>query len=188
MLSLTFFVVAILAWICIDLASQSNRDFAYNVAIKALLWLLFAMMELKYNFYMNNYARAVAIMATISDSFFGFYWGLYISSMVFDKVQHIFGTYAFSLFIYILVVQLLPGNVRSLFKFVLVMFIGLGLGSLYEIGEFIGDIVTTPTIPSQSSLLDTDLDLIMDALGAVIAAIHVSATRYFDINIDKTEQ
>lgn len=188
MLGLTFFVVAILAWICIDLVRQANKEFAYNVAGKALFWLIFAALEIKYGFYMNNYIRAVTILITITDTFFGFYWGLYFSSNVFDKVQHVIGSYACSLFTYILVIQLLPDNVRSLFKFALVFFIGLGLGSLYEISEFIGDIVTKPTIPSQPSLLDTDLDLITDALGAILAAIHVSSTNYFDIKMDKSEQ
>lgn len=54
-------------------------------------------------------------------------------------------------------------------KFILAVSLGLGLGALYEIAEFFTDRISHPVPPSQPSLLDTDLDLIANALGALLA-------------------
>jgi hypothetical protein len=55
--------------------------------------------------------------------------------------------------------------------------LGLSLGSLYEILEFFTDSISHPVPPSQPSLLDTDLDLVADLAGALLAALHASCGR-----------
>jgi hypothetical protein len=144
----------------------------YNAAIMSVFWLGYTFIEVKYNLYMNNYVRAIAMFTTASDSFFGHFLQLYITSSVFDKLLHLFGSYSFSLFAYVLVIQMQRPVTSKLFNFILVFSLGLSLGVLYEITEFLGDTFTRPAIPAQTSLLDTDLDLISDIIGSSLGGFH----------------
>lgn len=172
-LTITLIFLVLEMIITIALIATGNTGVIPNVAGLTAVWIIYTLLELRYGFYMSNYVRIVAMTACLSDSFFGYFLNYYQSSFVFDKIQHAFGTYAFSLFAYVLVAQLLTRPVSRLFTFILVMALGLAIGTVYEISEFIGDLIGNPDHPSQPSLLDTDLDLIGDAIGAVIAGLHV---------------
>lgn len=56
----------------------------------------------------------------------------------------------------------------------LLLSLGIALGTGIEIIEFLVDVVLTPKIPYQPSLIDTDLDLISDIIGSIIAALHLN--------------
>jgi len=64
----------------------------------------------------------------------------------------------------------------------LVVSLGVSLGAFYEILEFLTDIFSHPIPISQPSLLDTDLDLMGDVIGAVFAAIHAISRTFMDRN------
>ena len=81
-------------------------------------------------------------------------------------------------FAYVLVAQMMANPVGKPVKFILIACLGLSLGTLYEILEFVTDSLSHPTPPSQPSLWDTDADLVGDAVGALLAAIH-ALTRTF---------
>lgn len=163
----------------LGLHAKGYPDFMRSVAVTTYVWIIYSYFEFKYGFYMDNYVRLLAMTALLSDGFFGYYLEYYVESFVFDKVQHVFGTYAFSLFAYVLVVQLMPRKMPSrLFTFILVAALGISIGAFYEIAEFLVDQFAHPIIPSQGGLLDTDLDLICDILGSVLAGAQVSYTRF----------
>ena len=103
------------------------------------------------------------------------------------KILHVVGTYAFSLFAYVLVAQLLKQPVSSSFKFILVVSLGVSLGGFYEILEFLTDAFLQPIPISQPSLLDTDLDLIGDVVGAVLAAIHVISRTFINLTSERAD-
>lgn len=171
LITLLFLVLELI--ITMALIANGNAKVIPNVAGLAAAWIIYTLLEIRYGFYMSNYVRVVAMVASLSDNFFGYYLSYYQHSFIFDKIQHAFGTYAFSLFAYVLVAQLLAKPVNRLFTFILVLSLGIALGAVYEIGEFIGDQIGNPDHPSQPSLLDTDLDLIGDTIGAAIAGLHV---------------
>ena len=127
---------------------------------------------------MNTYVRVLMVLTIFFDALFGSYFDLYTSSFVFDKVLHTFGSYAFSLFAYILVMQMQTTLMDRPVKFILVLCLGVSLGVSYEILEFITDSISHPVPPSQPSLLDTDVDLIGDLVGALLAAFHVISRKF----------
>lgn len=172
--------LAVLLAIIIGVVEQGRHDYAQNIAVKACVWIIYTFVEIKYAIEIKRYIRVFIMTVIVSDSFFGLYIDLYTTSMIFDKIQHVFGSYAFSLFAYNLICQLTRPIISRTFRFIFVISLGLSVGSLYEIGEFIGDQIVKPNVPSQPSLLDTDLDLIADVIGSLIAAVH--ATTILSIN------
>lgn len=159
------------------LAGQENREFMRGAAWSAVLLLVYTLWEIKYRLYMNNYIRALVVITIFADSYAGSYLGYYITSQVFDKALHLFGTYSFALFFYILLAQLVIRQpVNRLFTCLFISCLGVTLGVIYELLEFAVDTINLPAVPGQAGLLDTDLDLLADMLGAVIAAVQVAYT------------
>lgn len=154
---------------------KGRTDFSWSVMVTTGTWIVYSFLEHKYHIQMSGYIRLVMMITLFSDAFFGYILNLYEQSFVFDKILHVFGSYSFSLFGYALVMRFQREHpINKPVKFVLAMCIGLSLGTFYEILEFIGDNISHPNPPNQPSLLDTDMDLIGDLIGAVIASIHVS--------------
>lgn len=172
MVSITIFFLIVQFLLMIGLAEKGYLDYIRSVAVTTAFWIGYTFLELKYGLCMNNYVRAIVVLTLVSDGLFGYYFNLYSKSFIFDKLLHVFGTYAFSLLTYILIVQLLNNPVKRSFKFVLVICLGLSIGAFYEVLEFITDTVSHPILRSQPSLLDTDLDLIGDLIGSVFSGIH----------------
>lgn len=175
--SAVFFLVQIL--LLFGLYAKGYPDFMRSLAVTTYIWIIYSYLEHKYGFYMDNYVRMLVMTAVITDGFFGYYLEYYVSSFVFDKVQHIFGTYAFALFAYVLVIQLAPSRMLGrTFTFVLITALGISIGAIYEVAEFLVDQYANPIIPSQASLLDTDLDIVCDIVGAAIAGAQVAYTGF----------
>lgn len=176
-----FFLMSQVA-IIFGLAGEGHFDYIRSVLGTTALWVAYTFCEVRCKIYMNNYVRILVVITLLCDGFFGYYLNLYETSFIFDKLLHVFGTYAFSLFSYILAIQLLRSPVNRLFKFIVIVCLGLSLGTIYEIMEFFTDTFFHPALVSQPSLLDTDLDLIGDVIGAVIAGIHGSTVNFMNQN------
>lgn len=173
---LTILFIIIQVAIMFGLAAKQQTDFMRSTAMTTGLWIVYIAIEMKYGLYMSNYVRSVVMIAIICDSFFGYYLGYYITSDVFDKILHAFGTYSFALFFYLLVTQLLLKTPLSRsFAYFFIVTLGISFGALYELLEFLVDNTTQPALRGQAGLLDTDLDLLADTIGALLAAVHLAA-------------
>lgn len=179
-ISILFLVIQLV--LIFELARSGQSSYARSVMVTTFLWGVYTFLEARYGLYMNAYVRAMVIISILADSFFGSYLDLYTTSFIFDKILHVFGSYSFSLFAYILAIQLLNHSVNRSFKFVLIVSLGLSIGAFYEILEFLTDTFSHPNPISQPSLLDTDLDLIGDLIGAIIAATHGTFRTFMNQN------
>jgi len=182
LLKITVFFLVLQIILILKLFGQGQHSYAQSVIATTCFWSIYTFLEARYGFYMNTYIRIMVIITLLSDSFFGCYLDLYTKSSIFDKLLHVFGTYSFSLFAYVLAVQLLTHPINPLFKFILVVSLGVSLGAFYEILEFVSDTFSHPIPVNQPSLLDTDLDLIGDAMGANIAAVHAISKAFMNHN------
>ncbi|MBU2703625.1 FlaA1/EpsC-like NDP-sugar epimerase [Sporomusaceae bacterium BoRhaA] len=186
-MNLAKFRINILIILCqvmvlIGLALKGHFDYVHNVLITAGIWLIYMFLEARYKLYMNNFVRVAVGITILSDSFFGFYLDMYLRSPGFDRILHIFGIYSLSLFTYILVVQFLENTLSRLFKFIFVLCLGISIGVVNEIMEFLSDTLSHLPIPNQIGLLDTDLDLLSNVIGAFYAAIHATYWNFVNRN------
>ncbi len=164
--------------VMLGLAGQENREFMRGAAWGAILLFAYTLWEIRCRLYMSNYVRALIVITVVADSYAGGYLGYYMTSQIFDKALHLFGTYSFAMFFYILLAQLIIRQpVNRLFTCLFIICLGISLGVVYELLEFAVDTINKPLIPGQASLVDTDLDLLADTVGAVIAAIQLAYTR-----------
>ncbi|MDF2565231.1 MAG: hypothetical protein K0Q53_1626 [Massilibacillus sp.] len=173
-----FFIVQIVIMIALDY--KDRHDYLRSVAGTTCFWIGYTFLEVKYHLKMNTYVRILIVLTIFFDALIGSYFDLYASSFIFDKVLHFFGSYAFSLFSYILVMQIQTTPIDRPVKFILVLCLGLSIGVSYEILEFITDSISHPVPPSQPSLLDTDIDLIGDLIGASLAGFHAISRKFIN--------
>ncbi|HJV44734.1 MAG TPA: hypothetical protein VJ824_03310 [Bacillota bacterium] len=166
----------------IELIILGNSDFILQGMVVAIGWLVYTFMEFRHNLFLNNYVRLAVMLTLLSDSFLGNYLNGYVTSPFFDRIQHIFGTYSIALWAYTIVWQIAGARYSNRLSWILVFMIGIGLGGIYEIIEFFEDSLLMPAILNQPSLLDTDLDLLSDAIGAFLAAVQVKYADFGLIN------
>jgi hypothetical protein len=138
-----------------------------------VFWLVYIILELKQKWVIPLYIRIVVILSILSNSVFGEFINLYITSVSYDRLQHIFGTYSMTLWAFFVIQQFLKVRfIKKKFIVVFIVSLSVTLGTFYEINEFFQDEFFKPTIKNQPSLLDTDLDLISNLLGGIIALFH----------------
>lgn len=180
MVTITAVFLLVQIVVMFGIAHKGHSDYIRSVMVTTGFWIGYSVLEARYDFAMSTYVRTLMVLSIFMDAFFGYYYDLYATSFVFDKMLHVFGTYSFSLFGYVLMVQWLKSPLPAPFKFILITAIGLSFGTLYEILEFFTDSISHPYPPSQPSLLDTDVDLIGDFIGAVAAAVHALYRKFLN--------
>lgn len=101
----------------------------------------------------------------------GWVWGLFYMPGPYDEIVHAFTTFAIALALSFLVY----GSMLNLFRHHKILYLltiasfGIAIGALWEVTEWsAGKILSTKVI---GSLDDTIIDLIMDSLGAGLAAL-----------------
>ena len=101
----------------------------------------------------------------------GWAWDLYNKPGSYDEIAHFFTSFAITLaFGYLLYRELMESFFDRRVMFVLtIASLGIALGTLWEIIEWLADFVVAKQIVS--GLFDTVTDLILDSVGALLAAL-----------------
>lgn len=137
-----------------------------------IIFLFFLFYEHKKGIAITNFIRILVLVSVLSNSFLGEYIGLYNTSVYFDKLLHVFGTFSFSVFIFSIAEKTgSPLRLGRAFIFIYILLLGSFLGTMFEIGEFICDVIFETV--NQSDLIDTNLDMICNTLGAAIAGTFI---------------
>lgn len=173
-----FVIIQCLIFVGYIVRHQYNR-MAGIIAITAL-FVIYTYFKFRFRIYMNLYITLLVIITILGHNLVGEYIGIYYRSTVYDKVLHIIGTYAFALFAYSVISDFFPLiSFNKWREFIFIIIIGATIGMSFEIIEFVADVTLKPDIPNQADLLDTDLDMIFDIIGAVIAAFHGYIKKYW---------
>lgn len=86
-----------------------------------------------------------------------------------------FGTYTVALFAYSFTknIMQISFNLKTNI-FLYITLLGVSIGTIFELLEFIADITINPSVHNQRGLIDTNLDMAANLIGALIAAFHAS--------------
>jgi uncharacterized membrane protein YjdF len=174
------FLFIVIQIICIiALFKSKNYDYMRMAAGNLIFWVIYMILEKKENWRIPLYIRIITLLSITFNDFLGEYLNLYVTSGIYDRLQHIFGTYALSLWIFFVIqqfIQIKLTNQRLTTLFILSL--ALAMGTIYELLEFIEDEVFKPKIKNQPSLIDTNLDLISDLIGGIFAVIHYHISKH----------
>lgn len=174
--NLTNYIFFIIQFITITaLAAVNKINNVGEVLFVTALFVGYISLERKYSLGVNNYIHICLALVIIAHCYGGKYLNLYSRSAGFDNYLHVFGTYAVTLLAYVVIENFLNISFNSrASSFLYIVLLGLSIGAIYELMEFAVDVTINPPIHNQPSLLDTNLDMISDLIGSLVAAFHVS--------------
>lgn len=168
-----FIIIQFITITALAIANKINN--VGEVLFVTSLFIGYIFLGKKYSFYVSNYIHICLGIVVIVHSFAGKYLNLYIESVYFDKYLHVFGTYAVTLFFYSIFKNIMGISfISKISNFLYVILLGVSIGAIFEILEFIVDITISPNISNQQGLLDTNLDMIANLIGSLIAAFHIT--------------
>ena len=169
-----FFIIMSLA--ITGFVIYGHRRFVTRAAGLAILYLCFILLEKYKGQFMENYVRVFVLLNILGHTLGGDYLNLYNTSPHYDKILHIIGGFSFSLLAFSLIKKLIDLKLNSKpFIFILVVSLGIALGSLFEIAEFTEDFFLG--MNNQKGLMDTNIDMIFNTLGAILAGIFSISTK-----------
>lgn len=165
---------AIMIWTGVLAIQKKRYPLFLKTTVIYALSIFFLMIQPAAGLHVRVSVLALAFIAVLGHLVAGNYWNYYDRSRHFDRYWHAFGSLAFSLFGYSVLKQTVSHYVSRVavpkfYTVVAVSTIGISLGCLFEIYEFILDSVCHTH--HQHGLTDTDVDLIADVIGAVSAGI-----------------
>ncbi|MBC2581727.1 hypothetical protein [Clostridium sp. DJ247] len=176
-LTICFFIIQVLT--TVFLIVLKKHDYILEILFVTFVFLIYTYIEFKYQLYIHNYIKAVTYFSILCHTLIGEALDFYVKSYIYDKILHILGTYAITLFIYALINQIMHTELNLKYKeFLFIFLLGISLGTFFEIAEFIIDITIKPKVRAQTNLVDTNLDLIFNALGSLISALHLKFTNF----------
>ncbi|MFZ5643618.1 MAG: hypothetical protein ACOY46_08515 [Bacillota bacterium] len=159
----------------VALAIDNKMNNVGEVLFVTVLFIGYILLDKKYFFNVSNYIHICLALVVIVHSLGGKYLNLYFKSPGFDNYLHVFGTYAVTLFLYSVIKHFMGISFASrISSFLYVTLLGIGVGAIFELLEFTVDIMIKPSIHNQQDLIDTNLDMISNLIGSLIAAFHIS--------------
>lgn len=151
---------------------SKQYQFIYNSVFAYLAYLTIPFYEKRNVIKISQMVKCLLLFLIVLHIAFGQYFGFYVSNSYFDKGLHLFGTFAISLFAYQALTSFLHITIKSkLFIFTLICSLGISLGVFLELFEFVLDILFKSN--NQKGLNDTNLDMIFNVIGAIIAGLSV---------------
>lgn len=126
-----------------------------------------------------SYLLLLTMLTVLGACFFGHYLDCYTKSKTFDRYLHGFGAFAFSLLTYSMLDFYIDTGSSKLFRALFIVLTGNTLGIIFELIEMRHDKKTSQkrqeklknTEKSQKGLMDTDMDILFNLLGSILAGI-----------------
>jgi hypothetical protein len=133
-------------------------------------FLLVSFLFVKFEHTLPNIFDLIFMIAALINAG-GWAWDLYNKPGPYDEIAHFFTIFAITLaFGFLLYRELMESFYERRWLFVLtIASLGIALGTLWEIIEWLADFVVAKQIVS--GLFDTETDLILDGAGALLAAL-----------------
>ena len=134
--------------ICIiALFKGENFDYMRMASGNLFFWIIYMILEKKEKWRIPLYIRIITLLSITFNDYLGEYLNWYVTSSLYDRLQHFFGTYALTLWIFFVIQQFIQHKLKNQRLTIIFIFsLALALGTIYELLEFIEDEVFKPKI------------------------------------------
>ncbi len=177
LLFMTVIFSSVILFTSIAVLIKKKYKFLIENIVTYIFYLTFLTVQYKFKFQVNAFIILLILITFIGNNLIGNYLNFYNRSKYYDRFLHAFGSFSFSLFFYSILDKIIIHTIYSkLYVSIFVATIGISLGCIFEIYEFILDLNTNSN--NQHGLIDTNFDLISNIIGAIIAGI-VSMSIFF---------
>ncbi len=158
-------------YITLKLKRRKQKVGVKVTAVSFSLFFILTFIIYLLNVNISYFIMLLAALSLFLDAYVGYYLNYYLKSRVVDRYLHAYGTFAMALLFYNLIILLTDKGGSKLFQTLFVLFLGIALGTVHEIVEFVTDSQLKSTM--QKGLRDTNFDTIFNGLGSSAAAAAV---------------
>jgi len=148
------------------------RDFnnIFQIILIYIIILFIIAFNKKKHIEVEKYIYILVGITLISHFTLGEYLNLYSTTKWFDNLLHVFGSFSFALFFFSIFSRILPFyTITKILTFTFIALFGISAGAVFEIIEFLSDSFLNTNL--QNGLFDTNVDMIADVIGSIIAGI-----------------
>lgn len=155
----------------IEFVKRKNKSLVKELIVSYVLTSVFLLLLYFFKISVPKYMIILFLLTLVMNTFFGYYFNLYIKTKTFDRYLHAFGSFTSSILAYTIIIDVFNEAIDSeVFSAIIVFSLGMTLGTIFEIIEFTSD--KLKKTKHQHGLTDTDFDMIFNMIGAVIAAVY----------------
>jgi hypothetical protein len=122
-----------------------------------------------FNLNIPDYVFILLMLCFFLHSYFGHYKNYYNEKVMFDRILHMEGAFAFSLYFYYLFSNFMKYGGSKIFLAFYILLLGIASGAVYEIVEYFMGLNKSRKL--QRGLRDTDFDIMSDIAGSAAAAV-----------------
>jgi len=137
-----------------------------------LPFLVYTVCVLVFHWAVPTHVLLWAMAAQFVQTCFGYYLDRFERSARFDRYMHVLMCFAYSLLLFSTLTALSGGTISRLYAALFVFTIGLSVGVVVELFEFVADRWSKSPIRHQKGLRDTDMDMVSNAIGSVLAGFY----------------
>lgn len=167
---MTIIFSIVILFTSIAVFNKKQYNFLVENIVTYICYLIFLIMQYKLKFHVMVFIVLLVLITIIGNNLIGNYLNVYNSSKHYDRFLHALGSFSFSLFFYSILDKITIHTIYPKFYVsIFIITLGISLGCIYEIYEFILD--STTKLNNQHGLKDTNFDLISDVIGSIIAGI-----------------
>ena len=167
---ITIIFSIVILFTSIAVFKKKKYNFLIENIVTYIFYLIFLIVQYKFKFHVMDFIVLLVLVTIIGNNLIGNCLNVYNISKYYDRLLHAFGSFSFSLFFYSILDKITVPTIYSKFYIsIFVATIGISLGCIFEIYEFILDSNTNSN--NQHGLTDTNFDLISDVIGSIIAGI-----------------
>ena len=161
-----------------SIIESNNISYLFIIAYFATCWLP-AILDWLFKIRLSLLANIIYQVFLVFSILIGSLWEVYNHLAFYDIILHSLCGVVIAVIAYSLYMQSKTNKLGSVWLFILMFSISLACGGLWEIWEFLTDIIMngnsqrTMGFVGQDAILDTMLDIVCDCCGAIIGAVLV---------------
>lgn len=155
-------------------AIRGKRNLAVFSMLSLALYFAFLYIQYILKLQVNTFTILFLLITLVGNYTVGYGFDLYNRSRHYDRYLHAFGSFSFALFFYSFLSQIFKYfsfqlRTPKIYTALFITAIGISVGCIVEITEFMLDLKTKKHRKHQRGLKDTNYDLISNVIGAVLA-------------------
>lgn len=153
----------------IKLFKNDKKVFAKSTFTMNVLNLIIFVLICIFKIQVPQFVLSLVIIAVFLACFCGYYLDLYKRMVMFDRLLHTLGSFAYSLFIFYLIDHFVNTGGSALFESLFIFTLGNSLGVFFELIEALHDLKSN--IKAQKGLADTNVDMIFNLIGSILSGL-----------------
>ncbi|MDD3413473.1 MAG: hypothetical protein PHY47_05680 [Lachnospiraceae bacterium] len=167
---ISYLILSLLCiWFVVRMYGKQKKQYANSILSTYIFFSLVFIAIWSLKLTVPSYVIGFSMLAVFFTCFFGYYLEYYLRSKTFDRFLHAFGSFSFAQLSFCILDDFIDTNSSKIFRSTFIFLLGNTLGIIIELAE--ANLDKKANIKNQRGLKDTNMDLLSDMIGSILASI-----------------